>query len=223
MRTAIVTGAASGIGAAIATSLRARGVCVVGLDIVKSELSEDSLICDVTDEALVKETVRQIGEVDIAITAAGYYATTDLVDLHPESWRTMVRVHVEGTCNVLAAVLPGMYRRGRGDVCTIGSELSLIGDPEAPHYAAAKGAVAALTKSIAVEAAPSGVRVNCLAPGPCDTPLLSEAHRSREAIASLPLGRLLTPEEIAAVVVWLVLKEHNLVGQLISPNAGAVL
>jgi 2-hydroxycyclohexanecarboxyl-CoA dehydrogenase len=222
-KTALVTGAASGIGAATARALRARGVWVVGMDLNEPEDCDRSVICDVGDAQLVAEALGGIGIVDIAITAAGYYAQTDLTRPDADAWRTMLQVHLEGTFNIISGVLPGMYERRSGAICTVASELALTGDPAAPHYAAAKGAIIALTKSIAVEAAPRGVRVNCIAPGPTQTPLLPEAHKTPEAIAQLPLRRLVDPDEIAATVVWMIDGEHNLIGQVISPNAGAVL
>lgn len=220
---ALVTGAASGIGAAIAGSLREYGVHVVGLDLAPSTACDDSQVCDVSDAPATRRAIASLGRIDIAVTAAGYYATTELTDPEPALWRRMLGVHLGGTFNVLDAVLPGMYERGSGTICTVASELALIGDASAPHYAAAKGAVTALTKSVAVEAAPHGVRVNCLAPGPCDTPLLPSEHRTQAAVEALPLGRLLLPAEVAATAVWLVLEDTNLVGQVVSPNAGAVL
>jgi NAD(P)-dependent dehydrogenase (short-subunit alcohol dehydrogenase family) len=192
------------------------------LDIDEADDCDEFVLCDVGDAGAVNAAV-STREFDLAVSAAGYYETIDLTAPDPALWRQMLRVHVHGTFNVIDAVLPGMYARRRGAICTVASELALIGDPQAPHYAAAKGAVAALTKSVAVEAAPYGVRVNCLAPGPCDTPLLPREHRTIEAIEALPLGRLLQPAEVAACAVWLLLGDMNLVGQVVSPNAGTVL
>jgi 2-hydroxycyclohexanecarboxyl-CoA dehydrogenase len=220
---ALVTGAASGIGAAIAAALRAGGVRVVGLDLAPVTECDEELTCDVSDAGAMRSAISSAGEIDIAVTAAGYYETTDLTEPDAEAWHRMLSVHLGGTVNVLDAVLPGMYERGSGAICTVASELALIGDATAPHYAAAKGAITALTKSVAAEAAPRGVRVNCLAPGPCDTPLLPPEHRTSAAVAALPLGRLLRPAEVAATAVWLVLEDTNVVGQVVSPNAGAVL
>src|SRR3954464_12500748 len=111
----------------------------------------------------------------------------------------------------------------RGAICRKGLELALCGDADAAHYAAAKGAIHAFTKSLAVEAAPYGVRVNCVAPGPTDTPLMTPELRDPAYIDSLVLRRLVAPEEIAATVRFVTRGAHNLVGQVISPNAGAVV
>ncbi len=222
-RTALITGAASGIGAAIALELRSRGVRVIGLDRIRVAGCDEALVCDVGDGARVSEAIHSVGYIDIAVTAAGYYGTTDIFAVDPAAWQEMLRVHVEGTANVIAAVLPAMLERRSGAICTIASELALVGDAAAPHYAAAKGAVIALTQAVPGEAAPYGVSINTLLPGPCDTPLLPAEHRTAEAIAALPLRRLLQPHEIASTAAWLVLDGANIIGQMISPNAGAVL
>src|SRR5262249_4908712 len=132
-------------------------------------------------------------------------------------------VHVGGTANTWRAVVPRMRSRGRGAICAIGSELGVIGDPSAPHYAAAKGAIHAMTQSLAVELAPAGIRVNCGAPGPHAPPLLSGDRNIAGYADALPLGRVLTADEIAAAVAFLLLEDTNFAGQVISPNAGAVL
>jgi 2-hydroxycyclohexanecarboxyl-CoA dehydrogenase len=116
-----------------------------------------------------------------------------------------------------------MRARRRGAICAIGSELGIIGDPSAPQYAAAKGAIHAMTKSLGIELAPEGIRVNCVAPGPTDTPLLGDDPNTPSYADALPLGRLIDAEEIAAAVAFVLLDETNLVAQVVSPNGGAVL
>lgn len=227
MRAAVVTGAASGIGAACAAAFRRDGLAVAGLDLVPADGCDLALVADVSDCAAVEHELaraeEKIGEIDAVVTAAGHYERQPITAIGVEAWRRMLAVHVLGTVNVLRVLVPGMLERGRGRVCTIASELALVGEPEAAHYAAAKGAIVALTKSLALEAAPRGVQVNCVAPGPTDTPLLVPEERTPEYVASLPLGRLIRPDEVAEAVRMVVLDEHNLVGQVISPNAGAVI
>lgn len=222
-----MTGAASGIGAACVAALRRDGLAVAALDLAPAAECELALVADVSDRAAVeRELARaeaQIGAVDVVVTAAGHYERRPVTAIGADPWRRMLAVHVLGTVNVLRALVPAMLARGRGRVCTIASELALVGEPEAAHYAAAKGAIVALTKSLALEAAPRGVQVNCVAPGPTDTPLLVPEERTPEYVASLPLGRLIRPDEIAEAVRMVVLDDHNLVGQVISPNAGAVV
>jgi 2-hydroxycyclohexanecarboxyl-CoA dehydrogenase len=135
----------------------------------------------------------------------------------------MLEVQLGGTAAACRSVYRRMVPRGRGRICTIGSELGLIGDETAPHYAAAKAAIHAFTKSLALEAAPLGIQVNCVAPGPTDTPLMTAELRDPAYIEALPLRRLVAPEEIAATVRFLLADEHTFVGQVLSPNAGAAL
>ena len=135
----------------------------------------------------------------------------------------MLAVQLGGTVNLARSAYTRMLARGAGSICTIGSELALCGDADAAHYAAAKGAIHAFTKSLAVEAAPHGIQVNCVAPGPTDTPLMTPEMRAPEYVDSLVLKRLVAPDEIAAAVLFVTRGAHNLVGQVISPNAGAVV
>lgn len=186
-----------------------------------------SIALDVRDGPAVADAVARVedelGAIDYLVTAAGHYRAAAIADPDEAEWRRMLEVHVGGTANAWRAVVPRMRSRGRGAICAIGSELGIIGDPSAPHYAAAKGAIHAMTKSLAVELAPDGIRVNCVAPGPTDTPLLSDDPNIAGYAEALPLGRVLTADEIAAVVAFLLLEDTNFVGQVVSPNAGAVL
>ena len=137
----------------------------------------------------------------------------------------MLDVHLGGTRNACAAVLGGMLERGEGRIITISSELALGGGENDAHYAAAKGAIIGFTKSLAAEVAADGVLVNSVAPGPTDTPLLSEDSPWRDAdyLRTLPLRRLVRPEEIAEAVLFLAEEGDYFCGQVISPNAGAVI
>jgi 2-hydroxycyclohexanecarboxyl-CoA dehydrogenase len=227
VQTAVVTGGSSGIGAATVTALRRVGVAVAVLDREPPPDADGWHRTDVTDRAAVRVAVdgvlAELGRIDYLVTAAGVLRAGDVETLDAAAWQAMLAVHVLGTVHAWQCVLPHMLSRGSGAVCAIGSELALCGDPTAPHYAAAKGAIHALVKSVAVEVAPGGVRVNCVAPGPTDTPLLHDDPHRDEYAAVLPLRRLLTPDEIAAAVCFTLLEDTNLVGQVISPNAGAVL
>jgi 2-hydroxycyclohexanecarboxyl-CoA dehydrogenase len=224
---AIVSGAASGIGRACAAALRGDGLRVAALDLSPADGVDLSLAVDVADagavEAAVDRVERELGPVAVVVTAAGYYERAPLGGIGVGAWRRMLAVQLGGTVNLARSVYARMLGRRAGAICTIGSELALCGDADAAHYAAAKGAIHAFTKSLAVEAAPHGVRVNCVAPGPTDTPLMTPELRTPEYVDSLVLRRLVTPEEIAAAVLFVTRGRHNLVGQVVSPNAGAVV
>jgi 2-hydroxycyclohexanecarboxyl-CoA dehydrogenase len=223
----VISGAASGIGAATAAVLRGGGALVAAIDLVHAAAADLAVPADVTDDAAVEAAValaeRELGPITGCLTAAGVYRRAVLGEVADDDWRSMLAVHLDGTANVCRAVYRRLLPRRRGVIVTIGSELALIGDPAAAHYAAAKGAIHAFTKSLAREAAPHGIRVNCVAPGPTDTPLLKPEYAPPDYVASLVLRRLVRPDEIAATVAFLLREETNMVGQIVSPNAGAVM
>ncbi|MEA2443079.1 MAG: 2-hydroxycyclohexanecarboxyl-CoA dehydrogenase [Thermoleophilales bacterium] len=227
-RVALVTGAASGIGAAIATRLRSAGHLVAGIDLSESD-TDLSLVADVSDREGVASAARraeaELGPVDVLVSGAGHYEMLALADIDDARWQRMLSVHLGGAVNTVAAVLPGMLARGRGTIVTISSELALGGGDHDAHYAAAKGALIGFTKSLAAEVAPSGIRVNSVAPGSTDTPLLEDDSpwRAREYADTLPLRRIVAAEEIAETVAFLVEEGSFFVGQVLSPNAGAVI
>jgi NAD(P)-dependent dehydrogenase (short-subunit alcohol dehydrogenase family) len=227
MACAVVSGAASGIGRACAAALRADGLAVASLDLTAAADVDLALEADVADagavEAAVDRAESELGPVEVVVTAAGYYERAPVGGIGTDAWQRMLAVQLGGTLNLARSAYTRMLGRGAGAICTIGSELALCGDADAAHYAAAKGAIHAFTKSLAVEAAPHGVRVNCVAPGPTDTPLMTPAMRDPAYIDSLVLRRLVAPEEIAATVLFVTRGAHNLVGQVVSPNAGAVV
>lgn len=164
---AVVTGAAGRIGAAVVARLEREGFRVAGIDLRPSP-GTLSLVADVTDrsqvEATVAQAVARLGPVSVLVTAAGDSATRPFGTMDDGAWDRLLHVHLGGTRNACAAVLPAMLAAGRGTVVTLASREAVDGAGDV-YRAAATGTVLAFTKSLAVEVAPGGVRMNCVAGG----------------------------------------------------------
>ena len=242
MRNAIVTGAGSGIGRAIAHRLAKDGYAVVVNDLrveaaeaVAQEIGKaggkaKSIGGDVSSEAdvaaLAKCCRKSFGDCTHLINNAGFVHQARFVDLTPADFDRMFAVHVRGTFLCTRAVLPAMLNAKTGVIVNIASQLGQIGGVELSHYSAAKAAIIGLTKSLAREVSADGVRVNAVAPGPINTPLVKSlsADWQKAKAAQLPLGRFGEPEEVAATVAFLCSDEASLfVGQTIGPNSGDVM
>ena len=225
---ALVTGAASGLGAAIVRVLADEGLTVAGLDLRPSQ-TDLSIEVDVTVASDVAEAVRRVetelGPIDVLVTAAGVYEMLDVEDITDERWERMLGVNIAGTANTCAPVVSRMVERGHGSVVTISSDLGYGGSQGDAHYAATKGAIVGLTRSLALEVEGSGVAVNTVAPGAADTPMLDadSPWRADDFLTTIPVQRLVRPDEIAAAVLFLVRSGPALVGQVISPNSGATI
>ena len=215
---ALVTGAGGGIGGASADALEAAGM----------EVARTDLPLDVADAGavagLVARTEQELGPIEVLVNCAGHLTETPIADISDAEWRRMLRVHLGGTWHTCREVAPRMASRGRGAIVNTSSELALCGAELHAHYCAAKGAIVGLTKSLALELAGRGVRVNAVAPGATDTALLTDTWRTPEYLGSLPLRRLSTSAEIAATVAFLASDAAGYVtGIVLSPNSGAVI
>ena len=242
MPSAIVTGAGSGIGRAIALRLSADGYAVLVNDL-KAEAAEtvageitglggkaQAAAGDVASEtetaAIHQAAVEAFGDTTLLVNCAGIVHQSLFEDLEIADFDRMFAVHVRGTFLMTKRVLPAMLSARSGVIINIASQLGQIGGIELSHYAAAKSAIIGLTKSLAREVSSRGVRVNAVAPGPINTPLvraLSPEWQARKA-AELPLGRFGEPEEVAATVSFLASPAASLfVGQTLGPNSGDVM
>lgn len=226
---AIVTGGSGGIGRAIRRELRAAGFTTYSLDVVPQPGDDTCFVVDVTDEAEVIATVANIvatcGRVDVAVSAAGTFHEIPALEIDPAEWAATLRLHLGGTVALWRAVLPVMLAANRGHLIAISSDLALSGAPCSAAYAAAKGAVLGLMRSLGLELAATGVRANSVAPGPTDTPMIrpDEYYRTEAYLRTLPARRLVRPDEVARAVRFLVEDGDYYVGQVVSPNAGIVM
>jgi 2-dehydro-3-deoxy-L-rhamnonate dehydrogenase (NAD+) len=210
-RIALVTGGASGIGAAVVERLRADGAAVASFDLqAASAEGVLALTGDVSRSADVGSAVasveRELGPLDVLVCSAGVPgASLATVDVTDEEWRRVLSINADGVFFCNRAVLPGMVERGYGRIVNVASIAGKEGNPMAAAYSASKAAVIALTKAIGKDVARTGVLVNCVAPAVIDTPILegmSEEHVGY-MVERVPMGRMGTAEEVAALVCWL--------------------
>ncbi|WP_068777850.1 SDR family NAD(P)-dependent oxidoreductase [Paenibacillus sp. FJAT-26967] len=226
-QTALVTGAASGIGLAAAQTLAAHGAKVMLLDMNEAGGRESERLltlqghlvryipCDVTRaedcQAAVETAVRETGRIDIVFNNAGIIRRKTVVELTEEQWDLVIDVSLKGTFLLSKYAIPVMEKNGGGSIINTGSGWGLKGGDQAAAYCAAKAGVVNLTRGMAIDHGPAGIRVNCVCPGDTDTPLLrDEAKQLRREEASFliasaerPLNRLGTPQDIANAVLFL--------------------
>jgi 2-hydroxycyclohexanecarboxyl-CoA dehydrogenase len=224
---ALVTGAAGGIGGAVAAALSERGHEVAYNHLPGESVPGYSAAADVADAVAVARAIDQtesdLGEIEVLVNCAGFVQEIELHEITDADWRRMLAVHLGGTYHTCRLLGPRMRDRGHGTIVNISSELALTGAEVMAHYCAAKGAILGLTKALAKELAPA-VRVNSVAPGPTDTPLLTDLWRAPEYLATLPVRRLSTTAEIGAAVAFLASDEGSFfTGQVVSPNSGTAI
>lgn len=243
-RVAVVTGGASGIGQAICRRMAADGYAVAVLDVNADGAGETARELtaggahalargvDVSDRAQVDEAIAvarsELGPVGILVTSAAVALQCPFADLTVEAWNRMLAINLTGTFNCVQSALPDMLTAGWGRVVLISSSSAQRGAPGMAHYAASKGGVIALAKTLALEYATTGITVNNVAPSAVDTPSVQRKLAAgklppREQMAkAVPVGRLGTGDDIAGACAYLVSQEASYVtGQTVSVNGGA--
>jgi len=227
-KVAVITGAAGAIGAATARIMAERGATIFGVDIagadwsrLKSALPDGAKLvtaeADVTDEASVKAYVdkakAELGRIDIFFNNAGIEGPVQPIESYPlDAFLKVLGVNVAGVFLGLKYVLPVMYAQGSGSVINTSSVAGLIGSPGMAGYNTSKHAVIGITRVAATEAAPKGVRVNCVNPGPIESRMMDSINKGQSADAkaahdaisgAVPAKRYGTPQEVAGLVAFL--------------------
>ncbi len=239
-RVAFVTGAARGIGLSVSQALAARGARVALIDVDAAAVNSAAgsvpgglpLAVDISRQANVAQAVHQtvaiLGGLHILINNAGICPMTDLADIDEEEWDRVLAINLKGAFLCCQAALPHLRRAGRqGRIINLTSVAGQMGGVSVgAHYAASKGGLIALTKSLAQKLAPDGVTVNCVAPGTTATDLTAgwSAADLERAQSKIPLGRLAEPEEVAEAVCYLASDRGGFItGATLDINGGLYL
>ncbi|HJZ84109.1 MAG TPA: 3-oxoacyl-ACP reductase family protein [Polyangia bacterium] len=244
-RVALVTGGSRGIGRASALTLARAGADVAisyaHADAAAEETVQDLRACGVraaavradlvtwqAAEHLARRTAELLGPPGILVANHGVWEPAAIDAMSEDDYDRTLDTNLKGVFAVCRFVVPAMKQAGWGRVILVASTAGQRGEPGHSHYAASKGAIIALTKSLAPELAPSGILVNCVAPGWVATdlarPALEDEARRRQILATIPLGRVALPDEIAAAVLFLASDLSTFVcGEILNVNGGAVL
>jgi len=239
---AIVTGGAGGVGQAVVARLARDGFHVAAMDINEAGLKEvkaanptgvTTWLCDQTDEAQVRDTIAKIeaahGPTEALVNTIGWVGTSRFIQEDSTYWRKVIAINLEAVLYSTHAVLGGMVARQRGKMVHFASDAGRIGTSGEVVYSATKGGVIALTKSLAREHARHNINVNCVSPGPTDTPLLrqemiDDPELIRRMVRLIPFRRVSKPEDQAGAVSFLLSPDADYItGQTISVSGGLVM
>lgn len=245
-RVALVTGAASGIGRGIAAALAREGALVAVADVNADGAAETARALqasggraaafplDITDVPAVGQVIGEViarwGGVHVLVNCAGWDRPMPFVETTPEFWDTILAINLKGPIACTHAVLPHMIERASGKIVFIASDAGRVGSTGEAVYSAAKGGIIAFTKTIAREVARHRINVNCVCPGPSDTPLFQQefaavSPRLAESLKRvIPWGRLGTPDDVAPAVAFLASDDAGFItGQTLSVSGGLTM
>ncbi len=239
---AVVTGAASGIGKCTAQTF-----CQAGAQVIVADLNEEggeasaaelrdaggkasyiplNLMDDGSIASFAEAALKSAGQVDILVNAAGFSGNQMFIDNTPDFWDQLIRVNYRGPVALTQALVPQMMERGAGKIVNISSDAGRVGSMGETVYAGAKGAVIAFTKSLARELARYKINVNCVAPGPTETPMMAAVPEkvADALIRAIPFRRLGQPQDLANAILYFSASESDYVtGQVLSVSGGLTM